>query len=267
MNHEMIISLFNTYKNENYVFLITEYVRGMDLFDAIRELDLLEDDAAKFYAVGMICILEYLHDRGIIYRDLKPENVMVDHEGYPKLIDFGTAKFIKGRTFTIVGTPHYMAPDTISGKGYGFAADYWSLGVIIYEFLCGGLPFGNDESDPYVVYDCVLQEKLVFPNWLGKDFPSKGFIERLLDRNSVSRTGGKKGPLKKEPWIAEINWDDVISKRLSPPFIPPTELPTSEIADALRKKVPADRGLAEMNRSKEVKMRPPAQHANWDAEF
>ena len=150
------MGLFNTYKNESHVFLLTEYVRGMDLFDAIRELDLLEDEQAKFYTVGLICILEYMHDRGIIYRDLKPENIMVDHEGYPKLIDFGTAKMIKGRTFTIVGTPHYMAPDTISGKGYGFAADYWGLGVIIYEFLCGGLPFGNDESDPYVVYDCVL---------------------------------------------------------------------------------------------------------------
>ena len=98
-------------------------------------------------------ILEYLHERRIIFRDLKPENVMIDHEGYPKLIDFGTSKILDApRTVTIVGTPHYMAPEMITGKGYSYNVDYWSLGVMLYEFLCGILPYGDSIRDPYKVY-------------------------------------------------------------------------------------------------------------------
>ena len=81
---------------------------------------------------------------------------MVDHEGFPKLIDFGTAKFIDGRTFTIVGTPAYMAPEVLQGKGYTITADDWSLGVMVYEFHAGGLPFGmDDEPDPMKIYEII----------------------------------------------------------------------------------------------------------------
>ena len=160
------------------------------------------DKDAKFYTCCIIEILEYLHNRNIIYRDLKPENVMLDHEGFPKLIDFGTAKFIDGRTFTIVGTPAYMAPEVLSGKGYTITADYWSLGIMVYEFLAAGLPFGmDDEPDPMAIMDLILNAPLTFPTKLGSRFPAKEFIQRLLNRNPALRTGGRRGPLKNEPWL------------------------------------------------------------------
>ena len=93
------------------------------------------------------------------------------------LIDFGTAKFVNGRTYTIIGTPHYMAPEVILGKGYGMSSDFWSLGVMIYEFICGGVPFGEEEEEPYAIYEKVLERKLVFPKFVGSTFRAKGIIE------------------------------------------------------------------------------------------
>ena len=121
-----------------------EYVDGMDLFDVMRVLKILKEADARFYIACLVTILEYLHTRNIIYRDLKPENVMIDNEGYPKLIDFGTARILKNRTYTLVGTPHYMAPEVIMGKGYSLYVDWWSLGVMLYEFLYNRLPYGEE---------------------------------------------------------------------------------------------------------------------------
>lgn len=103
----------------------------------------------------MVCV-EYLHSKNIVYRDLKPENAVVSEDGYLHMIDLGTAKFLDKesgyRTFTIIGTPHYMAPEIIEGKGYGFSSDIWSLGIIFYEMVCGNLPFGEEMDDPYDIY-------------------------------------------------------------------------------------------------------------------
>ena len=104
------MKLVKTFKDANRLYFLMEYVDGMDLFDVMRVLKILREADARFYISCLVTILEYLHARNIIYRDLKPENVMVDDEGYPKLIDFGTARILKGRTYTFVGTPHYMAP-------------------------------------------------------------------------------------------------------------------------------------------------------------
>jgi len=124
--------------------------------------------------------LEFLHDHNTIYRDLKPENCMVDNEGNLKLIDMGTAKVLKekskssaSRTFTIIGTPHYMAPEVITGKGYTMNVDIWSLGICLFEFMCGFVPFGEEAEDPYVIYEEIIKTKeLTYPSYFS-DAPAK----------------------------------------------------------------------------------------------
>ena len=149
------MKLVKTFKDEERIYYLTEYVPGMDLFDVLRELGLLNNKKALFYTACIVLMLENLHERDIAHRDLKPENIMIGDDGYPKLIDFGTAKIVKERTFTMVGTPHYMAPEIIFGRGYSPSSDLWSLGVMVYEFVFGNLPFGEDIDDPFEIYDVV----------------------------------------------------------------------------------------------------------------
>ena len=192
---------------------------------------------------------------------------MIDLEGYPRLIDFGVAKIIKGRTFTIVGTPHYMAPEMIKGKGYGIDADYWSLGVMLYECICGYLPFAEGETNPLEIYHQILTSELTFPADLPQ-FPAKRFIERLLNKSDVPamRSGCRKGPLKSEPWLAEVNWDEVVCKRLTPPYIPSNNIDSNEIRRAIQKNIPADVTIAKQE-AKEPLSEPDVGQENWDADF
>ena len=206
LDHIFILKLVKTFKDSKRVYFLTEFVRGMDLFDVLRELNLVTDRDSRFYIACLICIFEHLHERDIIYRDLKPENIMVDEEGYLKLIDFGTANIVNGRTYTVVGTPHYMAPEVVVGKGYGVSADYWSMGVMLFEFLCGAVPFGENEEDPYVIYEKVMERKLVYPSFVEAKLPAKPFIEMLLNKNPALRTGGSIENLKGHPWLVNINW-------------------------------------------------------------
>ena len=123
LDHGMIVKLIKTFKDNLRIYFLMEYVHGSDLFDVLSFLGRLSVKNGQFYSASLVTILENLHERFIIYRDLKPENVMVDEEGYLKLIDFGTAKFIHNKSYTTVGTPHYMAPEVISGGGYNQSAD------------------------------------------------------------------------------------------------------------------------------------------------
>ena len=103
---------------------------------------------ASFAVAQMVLQLEYLHSKSIVYRDFKPENIIVDAQGYLKLIDFGTSKIIKDRTHTLTGSIYYLAPEVVTGEGHGFEIDLWSLGIVFYELICGYLPFGDEEEDP-----------------------------------------------------------------------------------------------------------------------
>jgi cGMP-dependent protein kinase len=205
IDHHFIMKLVKTFKDDVRVYFLTELVMGMDLFDVLRKLGLVKEADTKFYAASLLLMLENLHERNIIYRDLKPENIVVDEQGYLKLVDFGTVKVLKGRTFTTIGTPHYMAPEVILGKGYGLSADLWSLGVMLYEFLCGGVPFGEDEDDPYTIYEKILRDNLRWSSNIARASKVRDFIEILLSKNESVRNCGV-AQLRKHKWLAGFEW-------------------------------------------------------------
>jgi cGMP-dependent protein kinase 1 len=264
LDHALILKLIKTFKDRKRVYFLLEYVHGLDLFDVIRDIGLLSDEDAKFYAGCLVIILEHLHERDIVYRDLKPENVMVDDEGYLKLIDFGTAKVVQGRTYTMIGTPHYMAPEVILGKGYTTSADYWSLGIMLFEFLCGGVPFGEEISDSYAVFETVLEGKLVFPAYGSVSNDCRKLIEKLLNRSPAMRCGGSFEALKTAAWLRNVDWDGLLEKKAPTPYVPvlPNLMLDVEKALNIGKKVEYSEDLETYETPKVFK-----KGTSWDAEF
>ena len=158
IDHPFIVKLVKTMKDKNYIYFLMDYIKGKELFDVIRDIGLLNKFQTQFYGASIMLAVNYLHERKFVYRDIKPENIMVLGNGFIKLIDFGTAKAINDKTKTIIGTPHYMAPEVILGEGYSFKVDFWSIGICMYEFMCGGVPFGENHEEPMDVYLSVINE-------------------------------------------------------------------------------------------------------------
>ena len=158
IDHPFIVKLVKTMKDKNYIYFLMDYIKGKELFDVIRDIGLLNKFQTQFYGASIMLAVQYLHERKFVYRDIKPENIMVLGNGFIKLIDFGTAKSIKDKTKTIIGTPHYMAPEVILGEGYSFKVDFWSIAICMYEFMCGGVPFGENHEEAMDVYLSIINE-------------------------------------------------------------------------------------------------------------
>ena len=158
VDHPFIVKLVKTLKDEKYIYFLMDYIKGKELFDIIRDIGYLNKSQTLFYGASIMLAVKYLHQRKFVCRDIKPENVMVLENGYIKIIDFGTAKEIQDRTKTTFGTPHYMAPEMILGKGYSFEVDYWAIAVCMYEFICGEVPFGEHCEDTLEIYLAVKNE-------------------------------------------------------------------------------------------------------------
>ena len=269
LDHMMIMKLVRTYKDPRRVYFLVEFIRGMDLFDVLRELNLLKECDARFYTGCITLILEHLHERSIIYRDLKPENIVIDSDGYPKLIDFGTAKFVNGRTYTIVGTPHYMAPEVITGHGYGLSADFWSLGIMVFEFLFGNVPFGEDETNPYSIYEKVQERRLVFPKWVDNKNKVKEFINQLLSKNPAIRTSGSIDGFKAHSWFMGFNWDKLACKELKTPYVPKCPSLETDVENAIRNGKNLNDVITKVEEKEEIPKT--KRHSNyseeWDLEF
>eukprot|EP00914_Ancora_sagittata_P026955 GHVO01052901.1.p1 GENE.GHVO01052901.1~~GHVO01052901.1.p1 ORF type:complete len:652 (+),score=108.99 GHVO01052901.1:253-1956(+) len=224
-DHPFIIKLVRTFKDKQYLYFLTELVTGGELYDAIRKLGLLSRQQAQFYLASVVLAIEYLHERNIAYRDLKPENILLDSQGYMKLIDFGCAKKMQGRSYTLVGTPHYMAPEVILGKGYTSTSDIWAFGICLYEFMCGPLPFGNDAEDQLEIFKAILTGKLTFPHYV-TDQDATYLMKRLLCRLPEVRIGcsinGYKD-IKEHPFFNDFSWDKLMGRAVTPPLRPKEE--------------------------------------------
>ena len=216
-DHPFIMKMVKYLKNESYIFFINEYIKGKELWDVIRDIGLLNKEQTQFYIASMLLAINHLHKKKIIYRDIKPENVMVNVKGYIKIIDFGTVKEIEDRTSTVIGTSHYMAPEITKGEGYSFEVDIWSIAICMYEFFCGKLPFGEELEDPMDIYRAVCNEELTFPNFV-HDEKYMSLMNKMLKRNPAQRLW-KYEQIRVDPYFKDFDWNKLISLSYPPPYL------------------------------------------------
>ena len=216
-DHPFIMKMVKYLKDDHYIFFINEYIKGKELWDVIRDIGLLNKEQTQFYVASMLLAINHLHKKKIIYRDIKPENVMVNVKGYIKIIDFGTVKEIEDRTSTVIGTSHYMAPEITKGEGYSFQVDIWSIAICMYEFFCGKLPFGEDLEDPMDIYRAVCKEELTFPNFVN-DEKYMALLHKMLKKNPTQRLW-KLEQIKVDPYFKDFDWNKLISLSYPPPYM------------------------------------------------
>jgi protein kinase A len=199
-----------------------EFINGPNFYEFESILPALTADQGAFYIGQIVLILEYLHMNMILYRDLKPENLMVQKDGYLKLVDFGCAKKLKGhfsKTFTLCGSPEFQAPEIVLNKGHGFPADYWALGIFIYELFAYQSPFFNE--NPMVHYKNIIRGNFSFPRLFPKkamDLVTELLVKDPKKRNFKIFDGFNK--IKANNFFNNLNWQKLRTKELVAPYFP-----------------------------------------------
>uniref|UniRef100_A0A4D5RA32 cGMP-dependent protein kinase n=1 Tax=Scolopendra viridis TaxID=118503 RepID=A0A4D5RA32_SCOVI len=224
-----IARLYKTFKDVKYVYMLMEACLGGEVWTILRDKTTFDDHTTRFYTACVVEAFEYLHSHGIIYRDLKPENLLLDTKGYVKLVDFGFSKRLGNgqKTWTFCGTPEYVAPEIILNKGHDRAVDYWSLGVLMFELFTGSPPFAA--SDPMKTYNIILKgiDMIDFPKHISRH--AQSLIKRLCRDSPSERLGYQKNgisDIKKHKWFQGFDWDGLINQTLPPPIIPEVKSPT-----------------------------------------
>eukprot|EP00747_Dinoflagellata_sp_TGD_P224248 gnl/TRDRNA2_/TRDRNA2_96474_c0_seq1.p1 gnl/TRDRNA2_/TRDRNA2_96474_c0~~gnl/TRDRNA2_/TRDRNA2_96474_c0_seq1.p1 ORF type:complete len:540 (+),score=122.46 gnl/TRDRNA2_/TRDRNA2_96474_c0_seq1:181-1620(+) len=259
IDHPFCLKLVRSFKDSRCVYFLTELVTGGELLDALDRLDILDKPQAQFYLGSMLVVFEYIHEKTIIYRDLKPENVLIDQDGFIKLIDFGAARKLETanqKCYTLLGTPHFMAPEMILGNGYSLSSDVWSMGVCLYEFMVGRLPF--DGERPVDIFRQVASKKQV---WVPDDLDpiAAEMLRWLLHKNPADRVqASPKGyrTMKEHVFFEGFNFNLLISRQLQPPYVPQGEQYSEEHPAAA-----TNEGLEEEDGDA------PEEVDGWDADF
>ncbi|KAL6703993.1 Serine/threonine kinase [Coniothyrium glycines] len=225
--HPFLLSLHACFQTETRVYFVMEYISGGDLMLHIQRGQ-FGTKRAQFYAAEVCLALKYFHENGVIYRDLKLDNILLTLDGHIKIGDFGLCKeemWYGSTTSTFCGTPEFMAPEILLDKKYGRAVDWWAYGVLIYQMLLQQSPFRGDDEDE--VYDAILADEPLYPIHMPRD--SVSILQKLLTREPEMRLGS--GPtdaqeIMSHAFFRNINWDDIYHKRVAPPFVPQITSPT-----------------------------------------
>ncbi|KAL8674428.1 MAG: hypothetical protein Q9168_001161 [Polycauliona sp. 1 TL-2023] len=223
VKHAFLVTLWGTFQDSKNLYMVMDFVEGGELFSLLRKSQRFPNPVAKFYAAEVTLALDYLHSMHIIYRDLKPENLLLDRHGHLKITDFGFAKEVPDITWTLCGTPDYLAPEVVSSKGYNKSVDWWSLGILIFEMLCGFTPFW-DAGSPIKIYENILKGKVKYPPYIHPD--AQDLLQRLITPDLTKRLGnlhaGSKDVMN-HTWFAEVTWERLARKDIDAPYVPPVQ--------------------------------------------
>ncbi|MCJ1310606.1 camp-dependent protein kinase catalytic subunit [Agyrium rufum] len=223
VKHPFLVTLWGTFQDSKNLYMVMDFVEGGELFSLLRKSQRFPNPVAKFYAAEVTLALDYLHSMQIIYRDLKPENLLLDRHGHLKITDFGFAKEVPDITWTLCGTPDYLAPEVVASKGYNKSVDWWSLGILIFEMLCGFTPFW-DGGSPMKIYENILKGRVKYPPYINHD--AQDLLHRLITPDLSKRLGNLHGGSKdvmNHPWFAEVTWDRLLRKDIDAPYVPPVK--------------------------------------------
>ncbi|KAG0650387.1 cAMP-dependent kinase catalytic subunit [Hyphodiscus hymeniophilus] len=239
--HPFITTLITSFSDHDSLYMLLDYCPGGEVFSYLRKAKRFPENTARFYAAEIVLILEFLHEQeGVAYRDLKPENLLLDADGHIKLVDFGFAKRLgnsklstpdgrkkgfnseEGETYTLCGTPEYLAPEVIQSKGHTTAVDWWALGILIYEFLTGYPPFWN--SNPIEIYKQIVSKPVTFPSEPQISSEAQDIIRQFCTVDRSHRLGnisGRAARVKDHPFFRGVVWEDVYYRKYRGPIIPP----------------------------------------------
>ncbi|XP_065347284.1 protein kinase C isoform X1 [Cloeon dipterum] len=222
--HPFLTALHSSFQTKDRLFFVMEYVNGGDLMFQIQRARKFDEPRARFYAAEVTLALQFLHKHGVVYRDLKLDNILLDSDGHCKLADFGMCKegIMNGvTTTTFCGTPDYIAPEILQEQDYGASVDWWALGVLMYEMMAGQPPFEADNEDD--LFESILHDDVLYPVWLSKDAVS--ILKGFMTKNPAKRLGcvvsqNEEAAIRIHPFFKEIDWVALEARKVKPPFKP-----------------------------------------------
>ena len=223
MNHPFISSLKFAFQDEDKLYLVMDLLTGGDLRFHLYKNKCFNEIQTKFFIACVILALEYLHKNKIIHHDVKPENLILNTKGYVKLSDFGIARIYReNNSEDISGSPGYIAPEILNEENHSYTSDYFSLGVVTYEFMKGERPFAGktrrEIREKIMKRDFVLTKKDLPPGW---SIDSADFINKLLKKEQNLRLGSRGiDEIKSHSWLKYFNWKDLYLEKMTPPFVP-----------------------------------------------
>ncbi|KAJ8589626.1 kinase-like protein [Rhizopogon salebrosus TDB-379] len=222
VQHPFIINLWGAFQDASNLYMVMDFVPGGELFTLLRRSNRFPDPVAKFYAAEVALALNHLHTRDIIYRDLKPENILLNHDGHIKIADFGFSKHCTSVTWTLCGTPDYLAPEIIGQQRYNKSVDWYALGVLIFEMLSGLPPYHQPDHNPVVLYEKITRGPS-FIRWPPFQSNATDLILKLMEGEPSKRYGNMRNgtdDVFTHPWFREVDWNKLSNREIIAPYLP-----------------------------------------------